>query len=86
MRTDEYKPLHGKHVAIFGPNFIWSGLLAEETETTLVLHDVSQVYNTGAHNEVKAEREYMSPLQIFPKTSICNIGTTKWATPLKASK
>jgi len=79
--TSEYHSLLGKWVGLYGPNYIWTGKLVEETKNTLVLEECQQVYETREHSASNADREMCSPRMIFPKSAICNVGETKWAPP-----
>jgi hypothetical protein len=79
--AEEYKRLHGQYVAIYGPNYIWTGLLVGETENVIHLQDCQQVYETREHSAANADREPCSELMLFPKSAVCNIGATKWAQP-----
>jgi hypothetical protein len=78
-QNTEYAPLMGKHVGLYGPNYIWTGKLTHETEGTITLEECYQVYETREHNASNADKELCSPLMIFPKSAICNVGEVKWA-------
>ena len=77
--NQEYRKLHGKKVAVYGPNFIWTGTLASETEKTILLTDVHQIYDTNSHSDDKADGERIADEMFHSKDAIINIGETKWA-------
>ena len=76
----EYSHHMGKRVAIYGPNYIWTCTLVGETDTALIVEDVWQVFETGAHDQKAASLEKCSDIGTFPKTAICNVVEPKWAT------
>lgn len=75
----EYAHHMGKRIAIYGPNYIWSCTLVGETDTALIVEDVYQVFETGAHDQQSASQEKCSEIATFPKTAICNVVEPKWA-------
>jgi hypothetical protein len=81
---EEYSDLIGKHVGLYGPNFIWTGKLHAVTEESVVLTDVCQVYETNAHSDNAADCEKINDYMVFPRNNICNIGIANWAKPKKS--
>jgi len=86
-RSNEYwHRMGGKVTAVFGPNYVFTGRLVKETEQTIVLADVVQVYETGDHQSAGGDWEAISEEMIFPKTAICNVGVTSWSRAEKLGK
>ena len=78
MANDTLKKFHGKRVAVFGPNYIWTGDLVEETDDTIVLSDVNQLFETGPHTTVETEHERICENMVFYKSAVCNVGDPLW--------
>ena len=74
----ELKHFHGKRVALFGPNYIWTGNLVQETEHTITLTNVNQLFETGSHKTEDTENERICDTMTFFKAAICNIGDPIW--------
>ena len=71
---DELKHFHGKRIAVFGPNYIWTGRFVQETEHTVTLENVNQLFETGSHKTEDTENERICDTMTFFKAAICNIG------------
>lgn len=69
----------GQRIAVYGPNFIWRGLLVKVDKRSITLDDVYQIFDTGKHGSSTCEDERMSDRQVFPIAAICNAGPTEWA-------
>lgn len=78
MSAFELKKFHGKRVAVFGPNYIWTGNLIEETDNTVELQDVNQLFETGPHTTKETEHEKICENMVFFKSAICNVGDPIW--------
>lgn len=73
-----YKHFHNSRIAVFGPSYIWTGELIQETEEAVTLKNVNQLFETGSHSSVESEREKICEVMTFPKTAICSIGDPIW--------
>lgn len=69
---------HGKRIALFGPNYIWTGNLVQETPNTITLENVNQLFETGSHKDESTENERICDTMTFFKVAICNIGDPIW--------
>jgi hypothetical protein len=74
----ELKHFHDKRIAVFGPNYIWTGNLVQETEHTVTLTNVNQLFETGSHKTEDTENERICDTMTFFKAAICNIGDPIW--------
>lgn len=79
MSSDTLKKFEiGSRVAVFGPNYIWTGNFVEETDDTVVLDDVNQLFETGPHTTKETEHERICDTMVFYKSAICNVGNPLW--------
>ena len=69
----------GQYIAIYGPNYIFTGKLAGVTPDCLYLDDVWEVFTTGEHRVESFEGEFFSESQSFSRCAVCNCGPTPWA-------
>ena len=68
----------GSRIAVFGPNYIWTGDFVEETEDTIAITDVNQLFETGPHTTIETEHERICDTMVFYKSAICNVGDPIW--------
>lgn len=74
----------GHWVAVFGPNYIWRGVLIGVTEYTLTMKNVFQIKNTDdgeGHGENIASEVYYTREQTFERSAVTNCGPAPWARP-----
>ena len=78
IRGEAVNAMIGERIAVYGPNYIWRGLLAGVTPSDLILDDVYQIRDSD-HDAGTCEDMFFSPRQIIPRTAICNFGPCSWA-------
>lgn len=76
----------GSRVAVFGPNYIWTGNLVEETDDTITLDDVNQLFETGPHTTKETEHERICDTMVFYKSAVCNVGNPIWVDDANVDK
>ena len=68
----------GKRISVYGPNYIWRGLLVGITPQMITLDDCHQVFETGDHRTVECDSELIGK-QHFTIGAICNWGECQWS-------
>lgn len=76
--STELAHFHDKRIAVFGPNYIWTGNFVQETANTVTLINVVQLFETGPHSSTETECEAICKVMTFMKAAICNIGDPIW--------
>ena len=69
----------GQRIAVYGPRFIWRGVLAQITTDELVMTDVYEIRSVGSHSTEDCDDEFMAERHVFRIAAICNYGPVKWA-------
>lgn len=77
-KDNELAHFHNKRIAVFGPNYIWTGNLVQETDNTVTLENVNQLFETGSHKTSDTENERICNTMTFFKAAICNVGDPIW--------
>jgi hypothetical protein len=75
----DYAHFLDKRVAVFGPNFIWTGKLTGVTHETLFIEDVHQVYDTGPHDTDDFSGSRICDSMVLERAAVCNVCAPIWA-------
>ena len=71
--------LVGQRIAVYGPRFIWRGLLVAASADVLLVEDVYQVKDCEHDQDTPTNEAFFCPFHVFRIDAISNFGPVKWA-------